>query len=179
MRFELNAARQSNDQWETILERATKLYESVFESSDVGLIVSGHEIEIESKARRRGKLPEFRNSVFSLSRRESLGLHGIAGRQRLTSYQDRESRITSVLRWTEIEPRRINYKGILRAIMHRDFWNRRPRIDDYVYFVNTSRTMILHMYDDRGSTLLRRRSMTFARFIKLIRIGFSTSTALR
>jgi hypothetical protein len=154
MRFELNAARQSNAQWETILERATKLYESVFESSDVGLIVSGHEIEIESKARRRGKLPEFRNSVFSLSRRESLGLHGIAGRQRLTSYQDRESRITSVLRWTEIEPRRINYKRILRAIMHRDFWNRRPRIDDYVYFVNTSRNMILHMYDDRGLDII-------------------------
>jgi hypothetical protein len=53
-----------------------------------------------------------------------------------------------------IEPRRINYKRILRAIMHRDFWNRRPRIDDYVYFVNTSRNMILHMYDDRGLDII-------------------------
>ena len=136
MRFELNNDRWSNDRWDAILERATTLYESVFEPSDVGFIVSGHEIEIESKVRRTGKLPEFRNSVFALSRRESLGLHGIAGRQRITAYEDAESRITTTYRWTEIEPRRIGYKRILRAIMHRDFWGRRPRIDDYVYFVN-------------------------------------------
>ena len=154
MRFELNANRWTDQQWDAILKRATTLYESVFEPRDIGFLVSGHKFEIESKFKRRGKLPEFRNSVFALSQKESLGLHGIAGRQRITAYEDTDSQTISTFQWTEIEPRCIGYKGILRAIMHRKFPQRQPRTDDYVYFVNQSRNMILHMYDDRGLDLI-------------------------
>ena len=33
---------------------------------------------------------------------------------------------------------------------------RRPRTDDRVYFVNRTRNIILHMYDDRGLDLIAR-----------------------
>jgi len=150
IRFELNANHWPNVEWDSVLERASCLYEAVFRSGDVGFIVSGHDFEFELKGLRAGKLPKFRNSVFSLSRKQSLGLHGVAGRQRITTYQDRYTRIISTYRWTEIEPRKIGYLQVLRAVMHRDFPPKRPRIDDYVYFVNRTRNIILHMYDDRG-----------------------------
>ena len=34
--------------------------------------------------------------------------------------------------------------------MHNDFPPKQPRIGDHVYFINRSRNIVLHMYDDRG-----------------------------
>ena len=149
VRFELNPDRPYEHR-DTILDRATILYESVFQQGDIGFLVSGHDVEFTVRGGRVGKLPKFRNSVFTLSRKEHLGLHGVAGRQRVTAYDDANTRTIGTFRWTRIEPRRIGYKRILEAIMHRDFPPKRPRVNDYVYFVNQSRNMILHMYDDRG-----------------------------
>jgi hypothetical protein len=154
MRFELNADHWPNVQWETVLHRATTLYRSVFRPGDIGFVVSGQEWEFEHKKRATRRMPEFRNSVFSLSRKESLGLHGIAGRKRITTYQDRVTTIISTFRWTEIEPMHIGYEQIMRAIMHRDFPSKQPTVGDHVYFVNRSRNIILHMYDDRGLDLI-------------------------
>ena len=83
IRFELNANHWPNVQWDAVLDRAKTIYEAVFQQGDIGFIVSGHEFEFEDKGRGPGKIPEFRNSVFALSRKKSLGLHGIAGRQRV------------------------------------------------------------------------------------------------
>jgi Domain of unknown function (DUF3885) len=154
LRFELNANHWPNVNWEAVLQRASTLYEAVFSPGDWGFIVSGHEFEFEPKRHAPGKMPEFRNSVFALSRKYSLGLHGVAGRRRLTTYQDHDTRIISTYRWAEIEARRIGYRDILRAVMHMDFPSRRPRIADRVYFVNRTRDIILHMYDDRGMDLI-------------------------
>ena len=53
-----------------------------------------------------------------------------------------------------MEANRIGYREVLRAIMNMDFPSRTPRIQDRVYFVNRSRNIILHMYDDRGMDLI-------------------------
>ncbi len=157
LRFELNTTSWPAINWESVLDRASTLYEAVFRPGDVGFIVSSHDFEFEPKGRSIGKMPKFRNSVFALSRKHSLCLHGVAGRRRFTSYRDQTSQIIATLRWTEISPRNIGYKEILRAVMHRDFPSRRPRTDDYVYFVNRTRNIILHMYDDRGLDLVALR----------------------
>lgn len=154
IRFELNANHWPNVEWEAVLRRACALYEAAFKPGDLGFIVSGHEFEFEPKGLSVGKRPKLRDSVFALSRKYSLGLHGVAGRQRLTTYQDRVTRIVSTFQWTEIEPLQIGYSQILRAVMHRDFPSQRPRIADYVYFVNRTRNIVLHMYDDRGMDLI-------------------------
>jgi Domain of unknown function (DUF3885) len=150
IRFELNANHWPNVQWDAVLDRAMTLYEAVFRQGDIGFIVSGHDFEFENKGHGSGKIPEFRNSVFALSRKKLLGLHGIAGRQRATTYHDSDTQIITTYRWTEMEPRSIGYDCILRAIMHNDFPLKQPRIGDRVYFINQSRNIILHMYDDRG-----------------------------
>ena len=154
LRFELNADHWPNVQWESVLNRATTLYQSVFRQGDIGFIVSGHDWEFENKNRPIGKMPEFRDSVFALSRKASLGLRGVAGRKRVTAHQDTVTKIISTFRWTAIEPRHIGYEQILRAIMHRDFPSRQPRIVDRVYFVNQSRNIVLHMYDNRGLDII-------------------------
>jgi Domain of unknown function (DUF3885) len=154
IRFELNANHWPNVQWDAVLDRAMTIYEAVFQQGDIGFIVSGHEFEFEDKGRGPGKIPEFRNSVFALSRKKSLGLHGIAGRQRVMTYHDSNTKIITTYRWTEMEPRSIGYHCILRSIMHNDFPSKQPRIGDRVYFINRSRNIILHMYDDRGLDLI-------------------------
>ena len=154
IRFELNRNHWPNVDREAVLDRAANLYEAVFRRGDLGLIVSGHEFEFEPKGWSIGKVPQFHNSVFALSRRYSLGLHGIAGRQRLTTYRDRSTRIITTYKWTEYEPFSIGYREILRAIMNNDFPLRQPRIGDRVYFINQTRNIILHMYDDRGLDLI-------------------------
>ena len=120
----------------------------------LGFIVSGHEFEFERKGSGPGKLPELRHSVFTLSRKHRLGLHGVAGRQRSTTYQDRDTSIITTYRWAEMQAHRIGYREILRAVVNTDFPSRLPRIQDRVYFVNRDGNIILHMYDDRGMDLI-------------------------
>ncbi len=150
IRFELNADHWPNVQWDAVLDRAITIYEAVFQEGDKCFIVSGHEFEFEHIGGGPSKLPEFRNSIFALSRKKSLGIHGIAARQRVVTYRDRSTTVVTTYRWAAKEPRSIGYPYILRAIMYNDFPPKQPRIGNRVYFVNQSRNIILHMYDDRG-----------------------------
>jgi hypothetical protein len=154
IRFELNQNHWPNVEWEAVLQRASTLYEAAFLPGNFGFIVSAHEFEFERKKSGPGKLPELRHSVFALSRKHRLGIHGVAGRQRSTTYQDRETSIITTYRWAEMEPNRIGYREVLRAVMNSDFPPRTPRIQDRVYFINRNRNIILHMYDDRGMDLI-------------------------
>lgn len=53
---------------------------------------------------------------------------------------------------------RINYKNILKAISNTDFPPRQPRFrflsSIEIYFVNTTKNLIFHMYDDRGLDII-------------------------
>lgn len=92
-------------------------------------------VEFEWKRGGLGKIPELRHSVFALSRKYHLAPHGVAGRQRSTTYQDREISVITTYRWAEMQAHRIGYKQILHAIVNTDFPLRSPRIYDRVYFV--------------------------------------------
>jgi len=53
---------------------------------------------------------------------------------------------------------RINYLNILTAIANTDFPPRQPRFrvvgGEEIYFINTSKNLIFHMYDDRGLDII-------------------------
>ena len=73
------------------------------------------------------------------------------------SDEDEDTREITTLRWTGIRPREIGYKRILQAKANDYYHLRRPHTRDWVYFVNRTRNLILHMYDDRGLDLVAAR----------------------
>jgi len=54
----------------------------------------------------------------------------------------------------QIKASQINYKDILTGISNQDFGNREPRVDGELYFINTDKGIIYHMYDDRGMDVI-------------------------
>ena len=143
---------------EVVLYRACTLYEAAFGPNDRGFIVSGR-LQFATTGHRGfqarlGKHRTFRSTVFQLSKQHSLGLRGIAGRQRVVVDRDENTVEIATLRWARMQSREIGYKFILQALANNDFYPRRPRTDDRVYFVNQTRNVILHMYDDRGLDIL-------------------------
>jgi hypothetical protein len=158
IRFELGTNQEGMTYDEVVLYRASILYEAAFGPSDLGFIVSG-QMQHTSIRRgglriRRGRPRSLCGNVFQFSKRHALGLSGPAGRQCLITDEDEDTRETTTLRWAEIAPRRIGYKLILQAKANDDYHLRRLRTDDRVYFVNRTRNIILHMYDDRGLDLI-------------------------
>ncbi len=59
---------------------------------------------------------------------------------------------TFKLRWAEISPLAIDYPRILEIIARRELGGP-TRLWDEVYFINTTKHIIFHMYDDRGVDL--------------------------
>lgn len=56
----------------------------------------------------------------------------------------------------------INYKNILSAISNLDFRLRTPQIGGEVFFINTTKNLILNMYDDRGLDIISKEKSTLA-----------------
>jgi hypothetical protein len=160
IRFELGKEEPELTYDEVTMRRACALYEAVFRPGDLGLIVSALTRYVTlSKGgirSRQGRYRRHRPTVFQLSRRYSLGLRGPAGRECHASEEDDLREITT-LRWTEIAARRIDYQFILKAIANASYYPRRPATSDRIYFVNPTRNVILHMYDDRGMDLIAAR----------------------
>ena len=157
IRFELGKEELGSTYDEVALSRACTLYEAVFRPSDLAFIVSGMvryvTLSKDAIASRSSRYRRHRPTVFQISRRYSLGLRGSAGRERLVTEEDDLREITT-FRWTEIAARRINYQFILKAKANANYYTRRPSTDDRIYFVNRTRKIILHMYDDRGMDLI-------------------------
>jgi hypothetical protein len=158
IRFDLNAEEAEHAYAETVLCRATTLYESIFQPNDMCFLVSGisHYISRSHSSPRSG--PRFGNpqraNIFQLSRRYALGLHGVAGRQRIIEHEDKNNDLVTTFRWTQITTRQIGYKFILNGLNQSRYRFRGLRIDDQLYFVNCTRNIIFHMYDDRGADVI-------------------------
>lgn len=64
----------------------------------------------------------------------------------------------------KIKANRINYKNILTAIANTDFPPRQPRFRFFsnveIYYVNTTKNLVFHMYDDRGLDIIASESKT-------------------
>jgi hypothetical protein len=159
LRFEVGLGRPKDSTYfEVAVNRACTLYESAFAPSDLCFLVSdvGH---FEKKGRKstngysRRLRPSVRN-IFELSRRNSLGLGGISGRQRISHYEGDGEFLIFTRRWATISPCRIDFRFILQALAHWDFPDRSPYIHDRIYFINRTRNLIFHMYDDRGLDII-------------------------
>ena len=160
IRFELGREELESTYDEVVTRRAFILYEAVFRPDDLGFVVSGLTRYVSlgkgGVRSRQGRYRRYRPTVFQLSRRHSLGLHGAAGREQLVAGDDDLREITT-FRWTAIAARKIGYQFILKAKANADHYLRRPATSDRIYFVNQTRNIILHMYDDRGMDLVAAR----------------------
>jgi len=158
IRFELNAEEKGRTYPETVRHRSNTLYESIFRPGDLAFLVSSvsYYTSLRHPSPRNG--PSFfrttRGNIFQLSRRHSLGIPGAAGRQRLIEIEDADHRLVTTLRYTRVSPRNIDYRFILRGLDETKYNPRRTRIDDRIYFINQTRNIIFHMYDDRGADVL-------------------------
>ena len=154
LRFELGVDGLDLPYDDVVMHRARALYETVFRPGDLGFVVSGRTRYVSLTGEGvRSRYRRHRPSLFQLSRRYSLGLHGPSGRT-VQVLDDGAIREVTTLRWTEIAARTINYQFILKAKANADFSSRRPATDDRIYFVNRTRNIILHLYDDRGMDLI-------------------------
>jgi hypothetical protein len=158
IRFELGTNQAGMSYEEVVLHRASTLYEEAFCPSDVSWIVSGttrYAFDRRSAiAATGGRYRTFCPTIFQLRKPRSPGLGGPAGRYRVVRDEDEHTREITTLRWASIRPRSIDYRYILQAKANDDYHLRRPQTCDRIYFVNRTRNLILHMYDDRGMDLV-------------------------
>jgi hypothetical protein len=161
IRFELGTNQADMSYEDVVLHRACALYEAAFSSGDDSWIVSGTTrivfIRPGEVGVTGGRYRPFCPTVFQLRKPGSLGLRGPAGRYRLLTNEDADTREVTTLRWAGIQPRNIDYRRILQAKKNANYYLRRPRTCDRVYFVNRTRDLILHMYDDRGLDIIAAR----------------------
>lgn len=54
----------------------------------------------------------------------------------------------------------VNFQNILQGIANHDFPDRKPYIEGEVFFVNTTKHLILNMYDDRGLDIISKDKKT-------------------
>lgn len=154
IRFELGVEALDVPYDDVVIHRACALYEAAFRRGDLGFVVAGQTRYVtHNRGGDRARFRRHRPSLFQLSRRYALGLHGPAGRQVHANYDGDTQEITT-FRWTEIMARAIDYRSILKAKANAELYSHRPAINDQVYFVNRTRNIILHMYDDRGMDLI-------------------------
>lgn len=64
----------------------------------------------------------------------------------------------------KLKTNRINYKNILTATANTDFPPRQPRFKFFsnveIYFVNATKNLVFHMYDDRGLDIIASEAKT-------------------
>jgi hypothetical protein len=158
IRFELGIDQVGMSYDDAVLHRASTLYESAFSSGDLSWIVSGTTQHISTSRSAikttGGRYRTFCPTVFQLRKPGPLGLRGPAGRYRFVSDEDLGSREITTLRWGGVRPRHIEYRRILQAKANDYYHMRRPITSDRIYFVNRTRNLIFHMYDDRGLDII-------------------------
>jgi len=161
IRFELGTDQADMGYDEVVLHRACTLYEAALAPGDLCWIVSG---TTKFASIRPGgiritgnRYRTFCPTVFKLRKPAPFRLRGPAGRFRLVTEDNEDTLATTTFRWARIQPRAIDYKSILQAKANDYYHLRRPRTCDRVYFVNRTRNLILHMYDDRGLDIMGAR----------------------
>ncbi len=154
LRFELNIKRDNPPDFDAVADRAAAIYESAFAAKDVAYIISvtRHFTGEGHRRRRFGYQGHEDKRLFSLARRYNLGISRPSGvgkfvhtRKEIEEWGASRTRIE----WAEVSPQRIDYRFLFRMIAHEDF-PMGAGIDGEVFFFNHTRSILLHMYDDRG-----------------------------
>ena len=152
LRFDLQDEYKSTDNDEYFAEvtrRATKIFETVFEPSDKLFFV------FKDYRNRREKI-RFANYAFrQIDKLEKSDI--CYTREKFVYYPNDRYNVALIC----LTANRINYKNILTAIGNTNCGVRQPRFDERgvftskeIFFVNISKRLIFHMYDDRGLDII-------------------------
>jgi len=153
LRFDLQVGSTNTEEYfQEVTRRASIIFKSLFDSSDEVFIVL-----MDYKYKRR-KI-RFLNYVFYQIANLQKDCVRYLIEKRIYEPNDKfDRRIVAV---TKVLAEKINYKNILTAIGHTNFPPREPRLDrngvltdKEVYFINSSKRLIFHMYDDRGLDII-------------------------
>jgi len=152
LRFDLQVGETNTDEYFRIVQkRANTLFESVFNSNDEIFLVL-------NEFKRRKRKIRVRNFVFSQVKNLEKDKIGYRRLSRLYDVDKFDRWNQGIIKTTMGQ---VNYKNILAAIGHQDFPAREPRLDLFggftskeIYFINIEKSLIFHMYDDRGLDII-------------------------
>lgn len=145
IRFDLqwkNPSKDSDDcftdkYFNDVQYRAKKLLEYTFESDDEVIIVLN-----SFKLRKR----KIKKSNFIFKQILNFNKEDILFKKIKWLYQTDDSFNQAII-WVKFST--LNYSEIFVGISHKDFWNMQPYIWEEVFFINITKKIIFHMYDDR------------------------------
>ncbi|TGE25567.1 DUF3885 domain-containing protein [Hymenobacter aquaticus] len=138
----LDANHHSYDEryFQEVIQRASDLFKAAFQPTDEVLVIY---------QKPTAKRQRIRNTEYLL-RQLGIAASAIAF-QRIDSHYLYGNYGSSWIRmYHATTAAAIPYPKLATAIANQDFGHRTPRTDGDVFFLNLSRDLIFHMYDDRG-----------------------------
>ncbi|MGQ7947417.1 DUF3885 domain-containing protein [Flavobacterium sp. WC2509] len=153
LRFDLQVdSTDTDDYFQEVTRRASTIFQSAFEDSDQVFLVF-----MDYKYKRR----KIRFSNFTFKQIENLIKSEVSYSKEKRLYEPNDKFDIRNIAILKTATHKINYKSILTAIGHSDFFPRQPRLDENgaltakeVYFINIDKELIFHMYDDRGLDII-------------------------
>lgn len=153
LRFDLQKGETDTDEYfAEVVKRSTSLFEAAFDPDDnLFLIFRDYKWK-----RRKIRFKNYCFKQISNLRKEEVVYSIIKN-----VYEKDDIFNTALLK---LKTNRINYKNILTATANTDFPPREPRFRFFsnveIYFVNTTKNLIFHMYDDRGLEMIASEAKT-------------------
>lgn len=153
VRFDLQVGETDTDEYfQEVIRRASTIFQTVFDNSDNVFLVF-----MDYKYKRR----KIRFSNFSFKQIDNLQKNEISYSKEFRLYEPDDKFDIRNIAIIKLTADRLKHKEILTAIGHTDFPPRQPRLDQNgfltgkeIYFVNNSKKLIFHMYDDRGLDII-------------------------
>ncbi len=154
LRFDLQNGGETNtdEYFEEVLRRATTIFEAAFDTSDTIFLLF-----MDFKYRRR----KIRLNNYLFKQITDIKKSEIKFFKEYGQYWYTKKISVGNVAVIKLPIDRINYKNILKAISHQDFPPRQPRFDNYgmftakeVFFLNSDKKLMFHMYDDRGLDII-------------------------
>jgi hypothetical protein len=147
LRFDLQIGETGTDEYFTeVVRRSTLLFESSFDPTDLIFLVFR-----DYKYRRR----KIRATNYCFKQINDLKKQEVNYSRAIGLYEKGDIFNNAIIK---LKCGRIYYKNILTAIANTDFPPRQPRFkflsNIEIYFVNTTKNLIFHMYDDRGLDII-------------------------
>lgn len=152
LRFDLQVGETDTDEYfKEVTRRSSTIFQTAFDDSDEVFLVF-----MEYKYKRT----KIRFSNFTFKQINNLKKTEISYSKETRLYEPDDKFDIRNIAITKLTVDRINYKNILTAIGHSDFWPRQPRLGNEsltskeIYFVNIDKKLIFNMYDDRGLDII-------------------------
>ncbi|TWT07975.1 DUF3885 domain-containing protein [Planococcus sp. CPCC 101016] len=131
--------------------RAGALFDAVFRTEDELLLMTDILTKTQNNFLHKKPLNVYRKYVKHRT---------VLNRLQLQEFDDLEEESKTYRYWLPCQKGDIRYPQLLQAICYEDFGHSsrilksNPQVGSNVYFINLSRNMIFHLYDDRGCDIL-------------------------